>query len=169
MKTLIVFSHSFFENSRVNKALIAAAKTVPDVTVHNLEEMYGQNPEKIDIRAEQKALEENDRIVFQSPVFWFNVPAMLKGYLDRVFEHGWAYGSSGHALEGKIFQLVLSAGGQEAAYKTPSMGELMLPLTASADFVGMKTQPILVAYGCLNISDDDIRKMCDNYKKMLAK
>ena len=168
MKTLIVFSHTWFKGSKVNRALLEAAQDVKDVTIRNLEELYGQNPEKIDVKAEQKFIEDCDRIVFQCPVFWFSTPPMLKAYIDRVFEHGWAYGSQGHALEGKKLQLVLSTGSPQESYKAPTIGELFLPLTAVGNYTGMDVAPIRVAYGCLTISDSDIQKLCDNYKKLLS-
>lgn len=167
MKTLIIFSHTWFAQSKVNRALLEAAQDADNVTIRNLEELYGQNPEKIDVKAEQKLIEAADRIIFQCPVFWFSIPPMLKAYIDRVFEHGWAYGSQGHALEGKILQLVLSTGGPQESYQQPTIGELFLPLTAVGNYTGMEVAPIRVAYGCLTISDSDLQKICDNYKKLL--
>ena len=167
MKTLIVFSHSDYKTSRVNKALLDIASQVDSVTIRNLEELYGHNPDSIDIKKEQKFLEDNNRIVFQCPVNWFSTPPMLKAYQDRVFEHGWAYGSKGHALEGKIFQLILSTGSPEKSYQSPTIGELFLPLTTVGVFTGMKVAPIRVTYGCLTISDNDLKKVCANYKKLL--
>ena len=167
MKTLIVFSHSFFGGSRVNKALLEAASEVENVTIRNLEELYGHDPLNIDVKTEQKLIEDCDRIIFQCPVFWFSIPPMLKAYIDSVFEHGWAYGSEGHALEGKIFQLVLSTGASANEYKSPSIGEFFLPLTAVGTYTGMKVEPIQVAYDCLHITDAQIKTLCDNYKKLL--
>jgi len=44
-----------------------------------------------DIRAEQAAVRRADVITFISPLWWSGFPAMLKGYLDRVFSAGFAY------------------------------------------------------------------------------
>ena len=44
-----------------------------------------------DIKAEQDYLLWSDRIVFIYPVWWMNMPALLKGYIDRVFNYGFAY------------------------------------------------------------------------------
>ncbi len=38
-----------------------------------------------DIRAEIAKLLEAELVVFQFPIWWFSMPAMLKGWLDRVF------------------------------------------------------------------------------------
>ena len=168
MKTLIVFSHTNYAQSKVNKALIEAAGTVANVTIRNLEELYGHNAENIDVETEQKFITECDRIVFQCPVFWFSTPPMLKAYIDRVFTHGWAYGTGGNALKGKVLQLMLSTGAPQDDYKVTTIGEFFLPLTAVGTYTGMEVAPIRVAYGCLNIKDEELSKMCENYKKLLS-
>ncbi|CAF90120.1 unnamed protein product, partial [Tetraodon nigroviridis] len=44
-----------------------------------------------DIVAEQRKVEEADLIIFQFPLYWFSVPAILKGWFDRVFTQGFAF------------------------------------------------------------------------------
>ncbi len=44
-----------------------------------------------DIRAEQEKVARADLIIFQFPVWWFGMPAILKGWADRVFARGFAY------------------------------------------------------------------------------
>ncbi len=44
-----------------------------------------------DIRAEHKAIRQAEVITLISPLWWSGFPAMLKGYLDRVFCAGFAY------------------------------------------------------------------------------
>ena len=31
-------------------------------------------------------------MIWQFPLWWFGLPAILKGWVDRVFAMGWAYG-----------------------------------------------------------------------------
>ncbi|GAB2575739.1 NAD(P)H-dependent oxidoreductase [Streptomyces capparidis] len=45
-----------------------------------------------DIAAEQEKLLWSDAVVLQFPLWWFSVPAILKGWIDRVFTSGFAYG-----------------------------------------------------------------------------
>jgi NAD(P)H dehydrogenase (quinone) len=45
-----------------------------------------------DVRLEQEKINRNDAIVFIYPVFWSDVPAKLKGWFDRVWTYGFAYG-----------------------------------------------------------------------------
>ena len=44
-----------------------------------------------DIRAEMEKLRRADFVILQFPVWWFGMPAILKGWADRVFARGFAY------------------------------------------------------------------------------
>ena len=44
-----------------------------------------------DIVAEQDKLRRADLVIFQFPVWWFGMPAIMKGWADRVFARGFAY------------------------------------------------------------------------------
>lgn len=44
-----------------------------------------------DVAAEQSRLDRADALVLVYPVYWWSMPAVLKGWLDRVFTRGWAY------------------------------------------------------------------------------
>ncbi|KAB8167727.1 flavodoxin family protein [Streptomyces sp. 3MP-14] len=45
-----------------------------------------------DVREEQEKLRWADAVIIQFPLWWFSVPAILKGWLDRVFGADFAYG-----------------------------------------------------------------------------
>ncbi len=40
MKTLIIFAHTFWEDSKANKALFESIKNSKQVQIHNLSEIY---------------------------------------------------------------------------------------------------------------------------------
>ncbi|RLP75587.1 flavodoxin family protein [Mycetocola tolaasinivorans] len=44
-----------------------------------------------DVRAEQQKMLEADLVVIQFPLWWYAVPAILKGWIDRVFASGFAF------------------------------------------------------------------------------
>jgi NAD(P)H dehydrogenase (quinone) len=44
-----------------------------------------------DIVAEQEKLRSADLLILQFPVWWFGMPAIMKGWADRVFARGFAY------------------------------------------------------------------------------
>ncbi|KAM4705576.1 ribosyldihydronicotinamide dehydrogenase [quinone] isoform 2-T2 [Rhinophrynus dorsalis] len=44
-----------------------------------------------EILKEQKKIKEADLIIFQFPLYWFSFPAIMKGWIDRVFTQGFAF------------------------------------------------------------------------------
>ncbi|PFG65962.1 NAD(P)H dehydrogenase (quinone) [Propionibacteriaceae bacterium ES.041] len=44
-----------------------------------------------DVRREQQKLCRADLLIVQFPLWWYGMPAILKGWFDRVFEAGYAY------------------------------------------------------------------------------
>lgn len=51
-----------------------------------------------DVVAEQARIDRADALVIVFPVYWWSMPGLLKGWIDRVFSNGWAYDDS----EGKV-------------------------------------------------------------------
>ncbi|MEL6584061.1 MAG: NAD(P)H-dependent oxidoreductase [Pseudomonadota bacterium] len=49
-----------------------------------------------DVLQEQSRLECADALCLVFPLYWFGMPAMLKGWIDRVFTFGWAYDQLEH-------------------------------------------------------------------------
>lgn len=74
-----------------------------------------------DIEAELRKMEECDLMIWQFPLWWFGLPGILKGWVDRVFVMGRTYGGErfyeNGAFKGKRTMLSLTTGGPEAAYK----------------------------------------------------
>lgn len=60
----------------------------------------GQTPD--DIRAEQTHLTWADAVTVIHPVWWTGLPAILKGYIDRVFTYGFAYSYGPSGREGLL-------------------------------------------------------------------
>ncbi len=51
----------------------------------------GDQPLEPDLVRAREAIEAADHLVFQFPVWWGNLPALLKGFVDRLFLPGWAF------------------------------------------------------------------------------
>lgn len=45
-----------------------------------------------DVAAEIARIDRADHLVLVFPVYWWSMPALLKGWIDRVFVNGWAFG-----------------------------------------------------------------------------
>jgi len=98
-------------------------------TVHNreffkqqLEEIYATEHRGFapHIETELRKVEWCDLMIWQFPLWWFGIPAILKGWADRVFAMGRTYGN-GHFYENGVFKgkkalLSLTTGGEPEAY-----------------------------------------------------
>ncbi|TWI50505.1 NAD(P)H dehydrogenase (quinone) [Pseudomonas duriflava] len=90
--------------------------TLDDLAVHRRK---GQPPS--DIVAEQARIDRADVLVLVYPVYWWSMPALMKGWIDRVFANGWAFDFS---LEGPLIKkldhlrvhLIGVGGADEATY-----------------------------------------------------
>lgn len=68
-----------------------------------------------DIQAELDKLLACDLLILQFPLWWFSVPAILKGWIDRVFVNGTVYGAGGRrfdqgGLKGRKAMLAFTTG-----------------------------------------------------------
>lgn len=166
MKTLIIVSHPYFERSSVTRSLQVAAEQMPNVTVRNLEAIYGSTVTRFDVAAEQKAAEAADRIVFLFPVHWFNLTPMVKAYLNEVWTYGWAFGPGGTALKGKEMLIVVPAGADKHTYSATGLihstiEDVLTPMKASALYVGMTYLPPLAFYGAMGVSESTLAQFRD--------
>ena len=48
-----------------------------------------------DVLTEQARLERADAVCLVFPLYWYGMPALMKGWIDRVFSYGWAYDQMG--------------------------------------------------------------------------
>lgn len=65
---------------------------------------------------EMERIKAVDNIIFVFPVYWHSLPAMLKGYIDRVFNYGFAYGN-GNKLPVDTIRWVPLAGNIQTKYQ----------------------------------------------------
>ena len=75
-KILVIFAHPALEKSRVHKEFIKGLDTIENVTFHDLYEVYPNFD--IDVNREKEILTQHDILVFQHPMFWYSVPALIK-------------------------------------------------------------------------------------------
>ncbi len=91
-------------------------------------EAFTQHRQLPEIEAEQQKLLWADFVIFQFPLWWYSMPAILKGWVDRVYAYKFAYGVGVHqgekwgerfgegVLKGRKAMVVLTAGGRELHY-----------------------------------------------------
>lgn len=168
--TIFAFHPNLKGVSRVNQAL---AKTAQEAgfDVHDLYALYPDF--QIDVAEEQRVLEATDRIVLQFPMYWYSTPALLKEWLDRVLEYGWAYGSQGNALRGKEIILAFSQGAKPEDYTTDgrfhtTTKELLKPLETIQYHTNLVFLPYFAVPGAMSINDEDLVKACQDYLEHLG-
>ncbi|MCM3694796.1 NAD(P)H-dependent oxidoreductase [Microbacterium oleivorans] len=107
MSTLIVsahpdptsFTHRVVERLRaalppgeVEVADLAAEDFDPRFTLADRHSYLVAGDYPADVAAEMARIDRADHLVLVFPVFWWSMPALLKGWIDRVFANGWAFG-----------------------------------------------------------------------------
>jgi NAD(P)H dehydrogenase (quinone) len=107
-------------------------------------EAFAANALTDDVKAEQEKLVWADVLILQFPLWWFTMPAILKGWVDRVYAYGFAYGVGEHSdtrwgdrygegkLAGKRAMLLVTTGGWEEHYSTRGINgpidDLLFPI-----------------------------------------
>ena len=108
-----------------------------------------------DVAAELEKLRDADLVIFQFPLWWSSVPAILKGWFDRVLSFAFAADAEGLAsrpfLRGKKAMLVttLEAPEEVAAPGSQSgVRELLAPISINTlSYAGMTVHPTFIVYG----------------------
>ncbi|MER5306578.1 NAD(P)H oxidoreductase [Streptomyces sp. NPDC002773] len=90
-----------------------------------------------------------DDIVVVFPVWWFSPPAILKGWIDRVWNYGFAYGRSRPRLAGKrLLWLALMGGTAEEIEKLGMETALhLLLVTGISAYCGLPDATLRVLHG----------------------
>lgn len=146
----------------------------PDYLVYALEQRHASKTETLapDIRAELEKLLWCDLLILNFPLYWFSVPAMLKGWIDRVLVSGICYGGKRFydqgGLAGKKALLSLSLGGQvhmfgEGAIHGPLEDMLRPLLRGTLAYVGLTVLAPFVAWHVPYISNQQRQDFLSSY------
>jgi putative NADPH-quinone reductase len=113
---LIILAHPHYDSSLANKTIIEELKR--DSQHHEIRNIHNLYPDyRIDVQAEQEALLRHKTILLQYPFYWLNLPAILKHWIDEVFQYQFAYGSKGDKLKGKNLIPSFTVGAAEQEYQ----------------------------------------------------
>lgn len=108
------------------------------------------------VLAEQQRILRNDAIAFIFPVWWWSLPATTKGWIDRVWNNGWAYGDARIPLRKGL--LIAAAGSDQPTFVKRGYDraiEIQL-LTGIIDYCGIPEGELVMLYNLLG--DDAARK-----------
>jgi NAD(P)H dehydrogenase (quinone) len=129
-----------------------------------------------DVAAEIEKLFWADFLLFGFPLWWFSLPAILKGWVDRVFVMGAVYGGGriygSGVLEGRRAMLALTTGGPAASFAPGGVNgeieQLLFPIQhGMLHFVGMEVLPPFVAYGAARQTSEERQATLEAYRARL--
>ncbi|MDE2431213.1 MAG: NAD(P)H-dependent oxidoreductase, partial [Burkholderiales bacterium] len=132
---------------------------------------YENNGQSPDIVAEQEKLLWADVVIFQFPLWWYSMPAIMKGWFDRVYANGYAYGVGEHSdkrwgirfgegvMQGKRAMLVVTTGGWESHYSPRGINgpinDVLFPIQhGMLYYPGFDVLPPFVAYRTNKVNDE---------------
>jgi NAD(P)H dehydrogenase (quinone) len=150
-----------------------------DYLVYALEqrESYKSGKFSPDIKAEIDKLKWCDVLIFNFPMYWFSVPAILKGWIDRVFVSGFCYGGKRFydqgGLKGKKGLLAFTLGGREHMFGEDKIhGEIQTMLRpllrGSMAYVGLSVLPPFIGWHVPYISDEERQSLLKQYREYLT-
>lgn len=133
--------------------------------------LSGDVPE--DIKKEQEIIGASDLLVFIYPVWWTGMPAILKGYIDRVFSYGFAYEERDGELVGLLSDkkavIINTLGASELDYRPSGMEDCLIKTTDIGifKFCGIEVLKHLFLYSVPYITEDERKAMLERVKKEL--
>jgi len=138
----------------------------PDYFKQQIEEIYASEVGGFaaGIEAELVKAESCDLMIWQFPLWWFGLPAILKGWVDRVFAMGRTYGGDrfygNGVFRGKRAMLSVTTGGPAAAYVAGGFNgdihSILRPIhRGMLRFTGWDVLQPNIVYGPVRLSDGE--------------
>ena len=165
-------------NAALGPAEFEADRANPDYLdlSREQEHAFACESHSADVKREQDKLAAADLVLFHFPVWWFSMPAMLKGWVDRVFSRGFAYSAgrkyeSGH-FKGKRAMLCLTTGTASTLYEANGIdGDLLHVLwpihNGILGYTGFTVLPPFAAWMPARVSDEFRADYLSDYRSRL--
>ncbi|MGG1921245.1 NAD(P)H-dependent oxidoreductase [Chryseobacterium sp.] len=155
MRHLIIYAHPN-ENSlnhhllntvvetlqfRNEEVVVRDLYTIDFDPVLSLDDMQGQRMGKVsdDVKTEQEYISWAEQITFIYPIWWTGLPAIMKGYIDRVFSYGFAYrydqGIQKGLLKGKKTVIINTHGKSHEEYEKTGMDKALTLTSDNGIFI----------------------------------
>lgn len=127
----MILAHPRLEDSIGNK-IISSKLADNNTEIRHLDKLYPDF--KIDIKAEQEALLLADTIIFQYPLFWYSMPAIMKEWIDKVIQYGFAFGKDSYNLENKKLIVSFTIGSPIKDYPQEVIQKIAFPFQGLANY-----------------------------------
>jgi NAD(P)H dehydrogenase (quinone) len=147
-------------------------------------EAFAGNALTEDVRAEHEKLLWADALILQFPLWWYAMPAILKGWVDRVYAYGFAYGVGEHSdrhwgdrfgegtLVGKRAMLLVTTGGWEEHYAPRGINgpidDLLFPINHGIlHYPGYDVLPPFVAYRVDRLDEAGFQALAERLRERM--
>jgi putative NADPH-quinone reductase len=101
------------------------------------------------VLSEMARIERNEATVMVFPVWWWSMPALLKGWIDRVWNNGWAYGDKTYPHK-RAWMLAIAGNGAESYAKRGYDQAMRTQLdTGILDYCGIAEPRLELLYGAI--------------------
>lgn len=148
--------------------------SVPGNLAEQAGEAYTRGQLAPDVRTEQEKLAAAELLVIQFPLWWYGMPAILKGWFDRVLSAGFAYGDQDPelgvprrygdgGLTGRRALIVVTAGEDEGSIGPRGVSgdieALLFPLTHGVLwYVGIDVLELHVVHDADGLDVDGVQR-----------
>lgn len=170
---LIINGHQKFPFNE-GKLNMTLTQTIQDVLKEKYNVQLSILQNGWNVQEEQKKILWADFIIFQLPIYWFEAPALLKKYLEEVYEYGLFYKGSqeygaGGLLKGKKYMISSTwnspknvFGNKESFFRGKTVDDILIALHKTQQFVGMEP---LKSFSCHDVvKHPDINEIIKNLK-----
>ena len=152
----------------------------PDVLQYDREQKYSHQHQSFsdDIAGEIEKLLWCDLLILQFPLWWFSVPAIMKGWIDRVFVNGAVYGAGRRydtgGLRGRRAMVVTSTAALEGMAAPDglvgSLDVILWPIqNGTLAYAGCSVLPPFVSWNVNFVDEATRRGYLDDYGARLSR
>ncbi|MEN9203062.1 MAG: NAD(P)H-dependent oxidoreductase [Thermostichus sp. DG_1_5_bins_95] len=188
MNVLIVYAHP--DPNSFNAALRDIAVEVLTEAGHGvvLSDLYAMNFNPVlrlnelrgdlqEIEPEMDKVRGADLLLFQFPNWWYGMPAILKGWIDRVFAFGFAYDTD-HTfaeglLKGKKAMLSFTVGAREDYFRQAPQRDLLRVFEpihyGTFAYCGLQVLPPFIVYGPGEMDEAERQNTLAAFREYLQK
>ncbi|MDQ0749482.1 NAD(P)H dehydrogenase (quinone) [Streptomyces africanus] len=131
------------------------------------------------VRAHLDRLLAADLLVLSFPMWWFSLPAVLKGWVDRVFVMGGVFGGDhglfgDAALAGKRAMLLFTTGGPGESFRPGGafgpMDDFLFHIhRGMLEFVGFQVLEPVITYGPARMTDQERAAALEAVRESVAR
>ncbi|MBU1557664.1 NAD(P)H-dependent oxidoreductase [Patescibacteria group bacterium] len=184
MKTLIIYAHPETPGhapETLNQVELKLKKTSSEYEVIDLYKI-GYNPvlqndehyttgnrnisqQNIEI---QNKINQSENLIFIYPIWWGTMPAILKGFFDRILTRGFAFSMGNHGIPNKLLKgkkavVFTSSGSPYILYLLSNLSKTLIK-NKILGFCGIKTK-VFQVYSANKLDEKNIQKIKKNVDK----